>query len=290
MPTLHANGIEIWYDFLGDGAETLVLNHGWLGPTEGWPGGVFDLAKRHRLLVYDVRGQGKTSVPLDAADYSMPQYAADLRALMDALDIERAHIAGVSQGGMITWQFACDYPERVRTAVISDSTAGNGMDEGPGGEWERTMQRGLARAERYVREEGLVTFCERKIAFDAKNETHYLEHPESPEVRQDRERQRYARLTPEAYVGTNRAIRERPDLTARIPQLTMPALIMVGEWDDFRPCAERDHSLVEGSRFVLARRSGHSIDTWRPDVFASEVLRFLADVASGREIAGACER
>jgi 3-oxoadipate enol-lactonase len=290
MPTLRANGIDIWYDLRGGGQQTLVLNHGWLGPTAGWPETVYDLANHARVLVYDVRGHGRTTVPSDPGEYSLPQYAADLRALLDALDVEHAHIVGVSQGGMIAAQFACDYPERTRTVVISDSTGGNGMDEGAGGEWERTMRRGLERAERYAHEEGLVQFCERKIAFDSKNDAHYLDHPESPEVREARERTRHANLSMEAYVGTNRAIRNRPDLTARVRELTMPALLMVGEWDDFRPCAERDHGLISGSRFVLARRSGHSIDTWRPDVFAPEIARFLDDVERERDVSGALER
>ncbi len=285
MPTIRANGIDIWYDFRGSG-PTLVLNHGWLGPSDGWPESVYDLADRYRLLVYDVRGHGRTTLPADPGDYSLPQYAADLCALLDALDAEQAHIVGVSQGGMIAAQFACDYPERTRTVVISDSTAGNGLDEGAGGEWERTMQRGLERAERYAREDGLAAFCERKIAFDANNDAHYLDHPQPPEEREARERERYAKLTIDAYIGTNRAIRNRPDLTARVRDLPMPALLMVGEWDGFRPCAERDHQLIEGSRFVLAERSGHSIDSWRPDVFAPEILRFLDDVGAGRPVAG----
>ncbi len=70
----------------------------------------------------------------------------------------------------------------------------------------------------------------------------------------------------------------------------MPALVMVGEWDGFLPCAERDHQLIEGSRFVLVRRSGHSIDRWRPDVWAPTIAQFIADVEAGRDVAGELER
>jgi pimeloyl-ACP methyl ester carboxylesterase len=290
MATIRLNDIDIWYELRGDGSETLVLNHGWLGPTERWPPEVSRFSDDYRVLVYDVRGQGKTSLPAGLDDYSMPQYAADLRSLMDALDIERAHIVGVSQGGMITAQFVCDYPDRAKTVVISDGTAGNGLDEGAGGEWERTMQRSLARAEKYAQRDGLVHFLERKIAYERANDQHYFDNPEAPEIRETRDRALYGRLHINAYVGTNRAIRNRPDLTARIRELTMPALVIVGEWDDFRPCAERDHRLIEGSRFILARRSAHSVDRWRPDIWAPAILEFLSDVDAGRAVPGEFER
>lgn len=292
MPTVHANGIDIWYDLQGPsgkGGPTFALSHGWLGPTDGWPPWVYDLTQHVRLLVYDVRGHGQTSAPEDPEAYSMPQYAADLRALLDALDIEQAHIGGCSQGGMISTQFAVDYPERTRSLIISDSTAGNGLDEGPGGAWERQLRQAFELMELLAVSEGLPALCERRIAYDMENDPHYYDHPEPAEERQARDRQRYAELSLHAFIGTNRAVRNRPDLTARVRELRMPTLVMVGEWDPFLPCAERDHQLIEGSRFVLVRRSGHGIDRWRPEVWAPTIAGFIADVEAGREVAGEYE-
>jgi 3-oxoadipate enol-lactonase len=298
MPTVRANDIDIWYDFDtpepdsggGGAGPVIALNHGWLGPTSGWPPGVYDLREHGRLLVYDVRGQGKTTAPEDLEVYSMPQYAADLRALLDALDIEQAHIVGVSQGGMIASQFAVDYPERTRSLVISDSTAGNGLDEGPGGAWERRLREGLEIMEGMANQEGLPALIERRIAYDREHDPRYFDFPEPLDVREGRDRALYAKLSMHAYIGTNHAIRTRPDLTARIRELHMPVLVMAGEWDDFLPCAQRDHRLIEGSRFLLVRRSGHSIDRWRPDVWAPTIAQFIADVEGGRDVAGELER
>ncbi len=289
MPTVRANDIEIWYETQGSG-PTIVLNHGWRGPTCDWQPNVLALRDHARLLLYDVRGHGKTTAPDDVESYSMPQYAADLRALLDALDIQQAHIVGVSQGGMISAQFACDYPERTRSLVISDSTAGNGVDEGPGGAWERESQHALEVMEGLAVRDGLAALAERIIAYDRANDPHYFEFPEELETREARDRASYTNMTLEAYVGTNRAIRNRPDLTSRTRGLQMPVLIMAGERDGFLPCAERDHRLIEGSRFILARGSGHSVDRWRPDVWRPEVERFIADVEAGRDVAGELER
>jgi len=289
MPTVRANGIDIWYDLLGQGPP-LVLNHGWRGPTDDWPPGVLEgLAQHLRLLVHDVRGHGRTTAPDDPEAYSMPVYAQDLRALMDALEIERAHICGSSQGGMIAAQFAVDYPERTRSLLICDSSAGNGVDEGPAGEWERALQGHLEAMEAIACERGLAELAERIIEANRERDPHYFDYPEPVEQREQKDRDRHTSMSLAAFIGTNRAMRFRPDLTARIRELQAPALVLVGEWDDFLLCARRDHRLIQGSRFVLMRGSGHGTPGWRPDAFVRAVSEFVADVEAGRDVAGEFE-
>jgi pimeloyl-ACP methyl ester carboxylesterase len=288
MPPVRANGIEIWYDILGPaGAPVLALSHGWLGPTEYWPPGVLDrLAERLRVLVYDVRGHGKTTAPEDVGTYSMPAYAADLAAVLDAAGIERAHIGGVSQGGMISAQFAVDFPHRTRSLLICDSTAGNGLDEGAGGEWERGLQAYCSWMIEYAREHGTAALAEERIRQGRENDPHYFEFPVPQEQREARDRERHARMSPHAFEGTCSAIRDRPDLTGRLRELSVPVLVVGGEWDNFYPCSERDHRLIEGSRFVRVERCGHASPDWRPNAFDRAVGKFIADVEAGREAAG----
>lgn len=290
MPTVHANGIDIdQYELMGSG-PLLALSHGWLGPTDCWPPGVLDaLAEHLRLLLYDVRGHGGTSAPDDPDAYSMPTYAQDLRCLLDTLEIEQAHIGGVSQGGMISAQFAVDFPERTRSLLICDSSAGNAVDEGPAGEWERIMQAHLQELERIAREVGLAELAERRIRLNQELDPHYYDHPVPPEERDRKDRMRHARMSLAAFLGTARAIRLRPDLGGRLRDVRAPALVLAGEWDGFLPCAERDHRLIEGSRYVLVRRCAHASPDWRPDAFIPAVTEFIADVEAGREVAGESE-
>jgi 3-oxoadipate enol-lactonase len=285
MPTVHLNGIDIWYDYSLGSGPVIAMNHGWKSGTEQWSPSLYELRSIGRILVYDVRGQGRTAESPDLNSYTMPQYAADLRALMDYLEIDQAHVVGVSQGGMIAAQFACDYPERTRSLVISDSTAGNGVDEGPGGEWERKMQRNLEVMEALAEKEGLAALAERVIASSRETDAHYYEFPEPIDIRETRDRHNYTRMSVHGFIGSARAIRLRPDNTARVRGLQMPVLVMQGEWDDFLPCGERDHKLIEGSRYVLARGSGHSVDRWRSDIWAPQVAAFITDVEAGRPVA-----
>jgi pimeloyl-ACP methyl ester carboxylesterase len=289
MPNVHANGIDIQYEFVGSG-PTLALSHGWLGPTDCWPPGVLDaLAEHLRLLLYDVRGHGSTSAPDDPDAYSMPIYAQDLRSLLDALEIEQAHIGGVSQGGMISAQFAVDFPERTRSLLICDSTAGNGHDDGPGGQWEHDLQTFLEVMERVAADEGLAELAERRIQGSRNRDPHYNEHPMPAEERERTERDRLTRMSLSAFRNTSRALRLRPDLTERIRGVRVPALVLAGEWDDFLPCGERDHRLIDGSRYVLVKRCGHASPEWRTDAFVRAVTEFIADVEAGREVAGELE-
>jgi len=92
-------------------------------------------------------------------------------------------------------------------------------------------------------------------------------------------------MTPEGHIGAAHAIASRPDLTERIAKITAPALVIFGEWDDFLPCALRDHELIAGSRLVVRKRCAHG-SRWRLETFLSEIAAFLDDVEAGRPVTG----
>ena len=75
------------------------------------------LAKEFKLISYDQRGYGQSDRPL--MEYDLDLWADDLAALLDALDIDRAHVMGTSAGGMIALKFAAKYPDRC-IGVVSD--------------------------------------------------------------------------------------------------------------------------------------------------------------------------
>lgn len=282
MSHVSANGIDIQYERHGEGEGTpLVLTSGFAAPFEQWKPDVMPLADSRPLLLYDVRGHGGTTVPSDPAGYSMPTFAADLAALLDALGIERAHVGGVSMGGMVTAQFAVDFPERCASVSIIDSTCGSGTDAGAAGDWERRLFDGISTLIHMAKTYGLEETVRREQEWKKENDPHL---DVSPYTFED-DYTRIAMMTVDGYVGAAKAIAERPDLTGRITSITAPTLIMVGEWDDFRPCAVRDHSLIPGSRLVVRRNCAHGT-RWRVETFRSELESFLADVESGRDVAG----
>lgn len=282
MSHMRANGIDIHYELHGDGAGTpLVLTHGFAGPFEQWKPDVRPLAASRPLVLYDVRGHGETTVPADPAAYSMPTFAADLAALLDALDIERAHVGGVSMGGMVTAQFAVDFPEKCASVSILDSTCGAGVDTGAAGDWERRLFDGISTLMHMVKSTGLEDTVRREQEWKKANDPHL---DVSPYTFED-DYTRIAMMTVDGYVGAAKAIAERADLTGRIRSIEAPTLVMIGEWDDFFPCAVRDHALIPNSRLVVRRNCAHGT-RWRVETFRSELESFLADVEAGRDVAG----
>lgn len=289
MPTVRANGIDIWYETIGSGSgQPLVLTHGFAGPSGHWKPEVLPLAQKRTLVLYDVRGHGLTSVPPDSAAYSLPVFAADLAALLKALGIERAHIGGVSMGGMIAAQLAVDFPAMCASVLLCDTTCGNApravspaAGEDAAAEWEKRVVMGMALLSGAVREHGLEGTLLREHEWKEANDPHLDESPYSLE--EDLERIKL--MTPEGYIGAAQAIAARPDLTERVRKTTAPALVMIGEWDDFLPCALRDHELIAGSRLVVRKRCAHG-SRWRLETFISEIEAFLDDVDAGRPVAG----
>jgi pimeloyl-ACP methyl ester carboxylesterase len=283
---LRANGIDIYYELHGPAQSVpLVMTHGFAGPTDSWRDEPLALAEERPLLLYDVRGHGRTEVPQDPEEYSIPAFAADLAALLaallEALAIQRAHIGGVSMGGMIAAQFAVDYPRMVESLILCDTTAGNTHGDDPAGRWEARMVRGLTMLAYIARQDGLEETVRREHEYNREHDPRWDIKPNRPEMDYERIRM----MTVPGYVGTAKAIAGRPDLTPRLAEITAPTLVMIGEWDDFLPCALRDHALIRGSRLVVRKECAHG-SCWRPQTFRRAISDFLADVEAGRPVAG----
>ena len=118
-----ANGIRIYYEWHGaESAPVLVLNNGILmNAASSWVYQTSALAAHYRVLQYDCRGQGQSEHP--DAPYSMALHADDLAALLTALGVERAHIAGISYGGEVAQAFAIAHPSRARSLVLADTVS-----------------------------------------------------------------------------------------------------------------------------------------------------------------------
>src|SRR3970040_1599364 len=129
------------------------MTHGFAGPTDCWRDEPLALAEERPLLLYDVRGHGRTEVPQDPGEYSIPTFAADLAVLLEALGIQRAHIGGVSMGGMIAAQLA------------ANPHAGD-----PPGQWEQRIIRGLTILAYIAREDGLDETIRREHDYNREND------------------------------------------------------------------------------------------------------------------------
>jgi len=124
MPTIAANGIELYYERWGDGPRLLFLNGS--GSSIATSELLIKLfTDDFEVLVHDQRGLGRSEIP--SGPYSMAEYAADAVALLDSVGWERTRVVGVSFGGMVAQEIAVTYPERVeRLALLCTSPGGVG--------------------------------------------------------------------------------------------------------------------------------------------------------------------
>jgi len=142
MPKAKVNGININYRVQGNG-EPLVLIMGYSGDRNGWIFQTPVFKKHYRVITFDNRGIGKTDKPWGA--YSTKMMADDTIGLMDHLSIKKAHILGISMGGMIAQALAINYPERINKLVLGctlPGTTGTNEMSGPAPDWLKSFGRG----------------------------------------------------------------------------------------------------------------------------------------------------
>jgi len=118
MPKTIIQDLEVNYDVAGDGPALLFL-HGLGSSGQDWAPQVETFRDRYKCITYDVRGHGRSGKP--PGPYSMAQFAADAAGLLDHLDRPSANLVGLSLGGMIAFQMAVNFPERVNSMVIINS-------------------------------------------------------------------------------------------------------------------------------------------------------------------------
>ena len=121
MPFAENQGARIYWEEQGQGVPILLIRGlGWTAAM--WYRTAPILAAQYRTVAFDNRGVGRSDIP--PGPYPILLMASDAAAVLDAAGIPRAHILGVSMGGMIAQEFALQYPERVESLILGSTAAG----------------------------------------------------------------------------------------------------------------------------------------------------------------------
>src|SRR5512135_452668 len=118
MPKVGVNHFDLYYEEAGSGIP-LVFVHEFAGDWRSWEAQVRFFSSRYRAVTFSARGYLPSDVPGSSKDYSQDNQIEDLRALMDALSIEKAHLCGLSMGSYTALLFGIKYPERCRSLTIA---------------------------------------------------------------------------------------------------------------------------------------------------------------------------
>lgn len=260
MSHITANGIEVNYELSGvPDAPLVTLSHSIATDLSMWGPQVAELNARFRVLRYDTRGHGRTDAP--PGPYSLEQLADDVRALLEALAIERTHFVGISMGGMIGQTLALAHPQLLAGLVLCDTSAS--LPPEAGLIWDGRIE--AARAG------GMEVQVEATISrwftpgFISAN-------PGAVDsVRA------MIRATPaDGYIGCAEAIK-RLDLLERLADITNPTLVLVGAEDPGTPpaAAHAIRQRIPDAGLVVIESASHLCNIEQPEAFNRAVLGFL---------------
>jgi pimeloyl-ACP methyl ester carboxylesterase len=265
---VEANGLEIYVDQVGQGPDVLLI--GGLGDTvESWQLQLDGLADRYRMTAFDNRGAGRTARP--EGPVSVEAMADDAAAVLRALDVRSAHVAGFSGGSVIAQELALRHADLVRSLVLQSTWA---VADPYLRSWamfvrwlvevaptERAFLEGffLAIYTARAHNDGMVDqIIEEVLAFPHKQTTEELQ----------------AFL--DAFLDH--------DTTDRLPQITAPTLVLAGGRDSTsRPELCRTVAdLIPGARFELMEQEAHQPFQEVPDEWNARVDAFWREVEASQ--------
>lgn len=256
------NGIDLAYQDVGDG-PAVVLVHGHPLDHTMWQPQVEFLRNRYRLIVPELRGYGATSLPAGKNTTLLDDFAEDIVALADHLNIDRFVIVGLSLGGQITLETYRQAPHRIRGLVLADTFASLDTPE--------QKQSRLDTADRFDRE-GFGNFASESL--------HKMMTPTNAQAFPAVAEHIIRMVTDSNPHGAAAALRGRTmrrDYIPLLSQITVPSLIIVGREDAFTPVAlsEEMRRAIPGSRLEIIEASGHMTNLERADTFNAILASFL---------------
>ena len=247
---------DLHYEVAGTG-DTVVLLHGLGSSMRDWGSQIARLSTQYRVVSIDLRGHGRSSRP--RGPYRMADFAADIAAILAHLGVDSAHICGISLGGMVAFQLAADFPERVRTlAIINSGPAFPG----------RTLKGRLTLLSRFavIRMKGLPALAP------------IIAGRLFPKPEQELHRrtfiQRFAENDRSAYEHTMRAI-GKFDVSDRLDRIRCPVLVLASD-RDYTPVAAKEAyvSRLADARLVVIRDSGHASPIDQPEQVNDALMEF----------------
>jgi 3-oxoadipate enol-lactonase len=255
---IHANGIDIHYDIQGEG-PWLILSHSLATDLSMWDDQMAALTPHFRVLRFDTRGHGGTSAPEGAYDFAW--LTADMLWLMERLGVERAHLCGISLGGMIAQHVALTAPEKIDKLVLVSTTSGYGPEA-------RALW-----AERIsaVRAGGMAPLV-------APTLERWFTAPfrAAQPATMARVGAMIAATPVSGYIGCGQAI-PLMDTTVRLAQLRQPALVIAGADDAGMPPAmgRRIADHLPDARFEVIEAASHLCNIEKKESFNRILLDFF---------------
>ncbi|MFI5366273.1 MAG: alpha/beta fold hydrolase [Candidatus Binatia bacterium] len=265
MPHARVGDVDLYYEITDctepwkAGPPPVVFVHGLGGDHRVWLYQVPAFCNRFPTITVDLRGHGASSKP--DRDLGMADMALDVVRLLRAFGVERAHLIGLSLGGMVVQQLALDFPLAVASLVLADTLCG--MPPG----FENVMQDAL----RFIEQNSMPDVAKARI-------TNAFSEAVNPMMR-DYLIDRVARNDKAAYVRAARAAFGF-SVCGRLGEIAAPTLVVVGDADRVTPppLSEEIAARIPRARLARIANAGHITNMERPQEFNRVVLDFLSSL------------
>lgn len=267
MAHTQINNLSLYYEWHGQpGAFPVVCVNGLLADTTGWAFQVPVLAQHFHVLLYDCRGQGQSDKP--PGPYALHNHLTDLVGLLDALQVPRCHIVGLSNGGAIALALAARHPERVARLVVADTVAQtDAVMLAKLQSWLAALEQGGPR----LRFDVATPWVWGRTFLAANAEL-------------------LATLRDKAATANPAAVRaliagaifeDDSTLQAQLATIQAPALVMVGEDDLLTPpsYARAIAAALPNARALVVPDAGHALPIEQPTLFNAVAQAFLQEYA-----------
>jgi 3-oxoadipate enol-lactonase len=258
MPIATVNDVSISYSDSGGDRPAVVLSHGYLMDSSMFDPQVAALVPDYRVITWDERGFGGTRA---TGPFSYWDSARDVLGLLDHLGIEQAVLGGMSQGGFLSLRAAMLSPARLGGLILIDSQAGL-EDPAAAPAYEQMEQIWFQQGP------GPVQDVVASIILGA---------PDGP-VRYEPWFEKWAAADREELRLAFRCLMDRDDITARLGEISCPALILHGTADAAIPVAKAEavrDGLAGPVSLVLVEGASHSANLSHPDQVNVAMLKFL---------------
>jgi pimeloyl-ACP methyl ester carboxylesterase len=275
MPHLTTDdGVKLHYEETGAGAP-IVFVHEFAGDWRSWEHQLRYFGRRYRCIAYNARGFPPSDVPDSVERYSQDRARDDIKAVLDALKIDKAHIVGLSMGGFATLHFGFTYPERARSLVIAG--CGYGAAPAERQKFAEEAERSASQFERLGMAKASETYAigPTRVQFQNKDPRGWKEFAEQ-----------LAEHSSEGAALTMRGVQKRRpslfDLVEKMRTIAAPTLIMTGDedWSCLEPALLMKRTIPTAGLVVMAN-AGHLINLEEPDAFNRHLADFFHAVDIG---------
>jgi pimeloyl-ACP methyl ester carboxylesterase len=258
MSTAEVNGQRLYFEDSGGDGPVVLFSHGFLMDHEMFAPQVEALSDAYRCITWDQRGHGATPA---GGPFTYWDSVDDALGLLSLLGVEQATFAGMSQGGFVSLRAALRAPERVSSLVLIDTQAGLESPESVPA-YDAMLEEWTARGPAGVQE--LVAAI---ILGDGADTAPWFA--------------KWAAMPTDALVHPYRCLMDRDDLSDRLGEIDVPALVLHGDRDSAIPM-ERAEALCSGlagcAGVVVVHGAGHASNLTHPEQVNPVLRRFLDDL------------